>query len=62
LTKKQSAIQKSVKNKPKKQATFNQNKPKNKQPGSLKKTQTHKKQAQIRGKTTRLATLYSLFY
>jgi len=46
------------KNKPKKQANFNQNKPKNKQPAShQKKPQIHKKQAQIRGKTARLATL-----
>jgi len=33
--KNQSAKQKSAKNKPKKQANFNQNKPENKQPGSL---------------------------
>jgi len=37
LTKKQSAIQKSAKNKPKKQANFNQYKPKNKQPANLQK-------------------------
>ena len=54
--KKQSAIQKSAKNK----ANFNQNKPKNKQPASLQKNpQIHKKQAQIRAKTARLATLVS---
>jgi len=42
--KKQCAIQKSAKNKPKKQANCNLNKPKNKQPASLqKKQQTHKK-------------------
>jgi len=37
LQKKQSAIQKSAKNKPKKQANYNQHKPKNKQPASLQK-------------------------
>jgi len=42
------------KNKPKKQANFNQNK----QPASLQ--QIHKKQAQICGKSARLATL--IFY
>ena len=57
----------------KKQANFNQNKTQNKQPASLKKKhkktspktsnpqvfkKTHKKQAQIRGKNARLATLY----
>ena len=37
-------MQKSAKHKPKKQANFNQNKPKNKQPASLqKKPQIHKK-------------------
>ena len=41
---KQSAIQKSTKNKPKKQANFSQNKPQNKHPASLQKTpQIHKK-------------------
>jgi len=44
LIKKQSAIQKSAKNKPKEQANFNQHKPKNKQPASLQKNaQIHKK-------------------
>jgi len=61
--KKQSAIQKSAKNKPKKEANFNQNKPKNKQPASLQKNlQIHKKQAQIHGKTARLATLFLAKY
>ena len=42
----------------KKQANFNQNKLKNKQHASLKKKRkSTKKQAQIRGKTARLATL-----
>jgi len=42
--KKQPAKQKSAKNKPKKQANFNSNKPKNKQPASLQKNpQLHKK-------------------
>jgi len=51
-------LQTSAKNKPKKRVNFNQDKPKNKQPESLQKTpQIHKKQAQIRGKTARLATL-----
>jgi len=37
-------MQKSAKHKPKKQANFNQNKPKNKQPASLQKNpQIHKK-------------------
>jgi len=41
-----------------KQANFNQNKPKNKQAASLRKTRKSTiKQAQIRGKTARLATL-----
>jgi len=42
----------------KKQANFNQNKPKNKQPASLQTNRKSiKKQSQIRGKTARLATL-----
>jgi len=42
----------------KKQANFNCNKPKNKQPQAFKKTRnSRKKQAQIRKKTARLATL-----
>jgi len=42
----------------KKTSNFNQNKPKNKQPASLQKNRkSTKKQAQIRGKTDRLATL-----
>ena len=49
--------QKSAKNKPKKQANFSLNKPKNKQPASLKKNcKSTKEQVQIRGKTARLAT------
>jgi len=58
LIKKQSAIQKSAKNKSKKQGNLNQNKPRNKQPASLQKNlQIHKKKTQIRGKTARLPTL-----
>jgi len=49
--KKQSAKQKSAKHKPKKQANFNQNKPKNKQPASLKKTRkSTKNKPQFAGK------------
>jgi len=51
-------MQKPAKNKPKKQANFNQNKPKNKQPASLQnKRKSTKKLAQIRGKNARLETL-----
>jgi len=58
LIKKLSTVEKSAKNKPKKQANFNQNEPKKKQPASQKNNpKSTKKQAQIRGKTTRLATL-----
>ena len=50
-----------MKNNPKKQAIFNENKSKNKQPASLQKTRNStKKQAQIHGKTARLATLILL--
>jgi len=41
--KKQSALQKSAKNKPKKQENFNQNKSKNKQSASLKKNENPQK-------------------
>ena len=51
-------MQKSAKHKPKKQANFNQNKPKNKQLASLQETRkSTKKQAQIRGENASLATL-----
>jgi len=47
----------------KKQANFNQHKPKNKQPASLQKTRKSTKQhARIHGKTARLATLFETEY
>jgi len=51
LTKKQSALENSAKNKPKKQANFNQNKPKNKQPASIqKKRKSTKNKPKFAGK------------
>jgi len=49
---------------PKKEANFNKNKPKNKQPASLQKNRKSikKKQAQIHRKTARLATLFLAKY